>query len=126
VLRFWPNPDCFLVPEEALNNVERVLNLGANAGLELLDLFAQPPVLGVRQRLAFAGSQGDMPYHDGVLIFLALLAPLIAGITKSAVSSPCKRAMRRKCGMKQTSLRKGARHSRSRGTLSFAAGIAWE
>lgn len=68
--------------EHVLDDVEGVLHLGPDAGLELLDPFAQSPTLGVRQRTAFTRPQGHMPGYVRVLILFPLLNALIARITE--------------------------------------------
>lgn len=70
-------------PEHVLDEVERVLHPCPDAGLLLLDPFAQSPTLGVGQRTAFTRPQGNMPSHVGVLILFPLLNALIARITKN-------------------------------------------
>ncbi len=68
------------VPKEVLHDVERVLNLGADAGLDLLDplQLLRPAVPG--QRAALAGAHGHMPVDRNTDVLLALGHALVARI----------------------------------------------
>lgn len=70
------------VPEQVLDEVERMLDLGADAGLEPLNALVQSAQFVVRQRTALAGPQGDEPLHRAALILFPLLNALVAGIAK--------------------------------------------
>ncbi len=59
-----------------------MLDLCADAGLGVLDFFEQPTPRRVRQDLALARLDRDMPGHRLAQIFFSLGHALIAGITK--------------------------------------------
>ena len=68
--------------EHVLDDVEGMSDLGPDAGLELLDPFAQSLALGVRQHTALARPQGHVPGHVGVPILISLPDALIARIAE--------------------------------------------
>ena len=73
---------CLLMSEAVLHDMKRVLNLGPDAGLLLLDPFAQSPALGVRQRTALTRPQGYLPDYVSVPVLFPLFNALIACITE--------------------------------------------
>src|SRR5690606_12420301 len=83
-----------LEPEPVLDDVKRVLDLRANAGLQLFDLFGDTSLRVVRQRPAIARAQGDVPPSGDVLLPVALLDASIACVTESVRLFSMKQFMR--------------------------------
>lgn len=68
--------------EDVLDDVQRVLDLGAHARLELLDLVHQSANRRLRQRLALARTHRDFPLNIAVPALFPLLDTLVARIAK--------------------------------------------
>ena len=67
-----------------LDEVEGMLNLGPDAGLDLLSSFTQSPALVVQQRTALARPQGNVPAHLAVAVLFPLLDTLVTGVAESS------------------------------------------
>ncbi len=61
--------------EHVLDEVEGMLDLGPDAGLDLLDLLEQSPALALWQCAALARPQGDVPGHLAVPVLFPLSTP---------------------------------------------------
>ena len=68
------------VPEQVIDYAERVLDFGASARLDLLDLFHHLPQRAVAELFAFARLHRDVPLR--ALGLLALLDATVAGVSK--------------------------------------------
>jgi len=68
--------------EEVLDHMERMLNLGADAGLGRLYLGDEIAQGGTRQCFDLAGSLGDVPLHGRLGTFRSLFNPLVARIAE--------------------------------------------
>lgn len=77
-------PRVALLPvlEEGLDHVEGMFDLGANARLEFVGLFAQLVELVARQGLALTSLHRHMPAHRGAAVLFALAHSLVASIAK--------------------------------------------
>ena len=83
------------VLEEIFDHVEGMFDLGANARLEFLGLFAKLANLVAWQSLAVASFNRHMPAHRGIAVLFTLAYPLVARITKYQ----CFLAMQQRTGL---------------------------
>lgn len=83
-----------LQSENVLDDAKRMLNLGSDARVGLLDLFIDPANLGLRQQLAFAGAQGDVPLHRAGPILFALLDALVTRVAEGQLLLTLQERMR--------------------------------
>ena len=72
-----------LQTQKVLDDMERVLNLGADTRLHVLKLLHQAAMQAIWECTALAGSHRDNPFDRRALILFALLDALLPGVSKS-------------------------------------------
>jgi len=79
--------------EQVLDDMERMLDFRAHAGLQMLQFFCYAVQFVFGRRLAFGALHSDMPSHRSANIFGALLHALIAGVAERSGLVPMQKRM---------------------------------
>jgi len=81
------------MPKQVLDDVEEMLDLGADPGLDRFQLFQQPTLRGLRQRLALARAQCDVPLRADALGDVSIFHALVSDIPVDMPLSPVHQRM---------------------------------
>ena len=80
--------------EQAFNDVEAMLDLGADADLGLFQLFVDAAQLGILERLAQSRSHGGVPFDRCRCVFRPFANVLVAGITEHDLLATAQQGVR--------------------------------